>query len=271
MRAINFAKVVCGGNDFIIVDGRERLPEGDLSDLARSLCDRRAGAGADGLIILVTDDELPFGMMLFNEDGSSADISYNGSRCAGLYACREGIANEEFSFASEAGIVGVKVSGGEVSLAIPPPKGFKMDLKVTAIGGEEVAGDLADVGIPYYVIFRENLEEAWVEAVPPQLRTNRAFPSGTNVAVARPPDGGICNARFFERGVAEETPSSGSGCVAVALTAALRFGAESPVNVRTKAGDFEILFRRNGDLFSDIISAGKVSYLFRGETLDLNK
>lgn len=268
MRSIKFAKLVCGGNDFIIIDGRDRMPGGDLSALARSLCDRRSGVGADGLIILVADDVFPFAMMLFNEDGSSAEVSYNGSRCVGLYASREGLTPENFRFASKAGSVGVTVDGDEISLDIPAPQGFHTGMKVSAQDGEEVVGDLANVGIPYFVIFREDLEAGWVETVPPRLRTNKAFPSGTNVAVARPPEGGICAARFFERGVAEETASSGSGCVAVALTAALRFGANSPITVRTEGGDFEIVFSRRDDNFTDILSAGKVSYVFRGETAD---
>ena len=83
---MKFAKLCCGGNDFIVIHG-ESAPVGErLPDLARRVCTRRFGVGADGLIVLNPHEELPFRMQLFNADGSTAEISFNGSRCVGLFA-----------------------------------------------------------------------------------------------------------------------------------------------------------------------------------------
>ena len=262
--ALSFAKLVCGGNDFIIIDSRNETPPADLPALARSTCDRRSGVGADGLICLVAHSEHPFAILLFNEDGSRAQVSYNGSRCVGLYAAREGIAPPSFTFASDAGPVGVQVEGREVTLSIPPAGRIAPET-VTDAAGEQVGGVQADVGIPYFVVFRNDLRCAWVEGVCPGLKTNPAFPAGANIAVAEPPDGPGTRARFFERGVEEETPSSGSGCVAVALACAVSFGSTSPFTVHTAGGDFAIGFERDGDGFSGIVSGGEVGYVCRGE------
>jgi diaminopimelate epimerase len=266
MGMLKFAKLSCGGNDFIVIDSRNSHPEGDLTVLVRRLCDRRNGVGADGLIFLVADEKLPFGMLLFNEDGSRAEVSYNGSRCVGLYAFVEGIAPAEFAFASAAGEVGVTVHGDDVTLRVPPPSRIDSYKRIVE-QGREIQGDWAIVGVPYFVVFTEDLRATWLEGALPAARTNPAFPEGTNVAAASPPENGACRARFFERGVAEETPSSGTGCVAVALTAALRYGIASPITVKTAGGDFPIKFHREGDLFLEISSSGKVNYIFRGEII----
>lgn len=262
-----FAKLACGGNDFVIIDSRHSPPGGDLEALARAVCDRRAGIGADGLIILVADNRAPFGIMLFNEDGSRAEVSYNGSRCVGLYAIEEGIATAPLSFGSEAGPIEVDAEGRMITLRVPPPGRIELDLTIRE-EGENIEGALAVVGVPYFVLFRDDLHSAWVETVAPRLKTNSAFPDGANIAVARPPQGATTEARFFERGVAEETPSSGTGCVAVALSAALLYGAESPFTVRTAGGDFPVAFKRRKDHFSDIVSSGEVRFICRGELVN---
>ncbi len=259
-----FAKLCCGGNDFIIVDFRDAaLPE-DIPSLARTLCARRTGVGADGLIALVADSDHPFGLLLHNADGSPAEVSYNGSRCAGRYAFEAGIVPEEFSFASGAGPIRARVEGSAVELEVPPPSGMKPHLRVRE-RGETVLGHAIQAGVPYFVIFRDDLNELWVETVPPLLRTNSAFAEGTNVAVALRKGAGLYEARFFERGVAEETSSSGSGCVAVALVAAQLHGDSSPVTVATRGGDFAISFSRQGSEFRGVSTAGEVRFVFRGE------
>ena len=264
---LRYAKLVCGGNDFIIVDSRNDSPPADLPALTRAICDRRNGVGADGLICLVSHGKHPFAILLYNEDGSRAQVSYNGSRCVGLYAVREGIAPASFTFASDAGPVGVEVVGREVTLSIPPAGRIAPET-VTSASGEQVRGVLADVGIPYFVVFSDDLDCEWVERVCPGLKTNSAFPEGANIAVAEPPDGSGTRSRFFERGVEEETPSSGSGCVAVALACAQSRGSASPFTVQTGGGDFAVSFERDGDSFSGIVSAGEVGYICRGELVD---
>jgi diaminopimelate epimerase len=261
---MRFAKLCCGGNDFIIICGADAPPPGELPELARRLCARRWGIGADGLIVLSPHTALPFRIGLINADGSRAEVSFNGSRCVGLYAHAEGLVPAEFSFASEAGDIHVKVDGRNVSLQVPPPKEFRASMELE-VGGEQVVGHFIRVGVPYFVIFQDDLNYTWIDRVPPRVRTHTAFPNGTNVAVAQRRSKSIYEARFFERGVAEETLSSGSGCVAVALVAALSLKAASPVRVITKGGDFSVEFRQERQSFSQVLTGGEVVFIYRGE------
>ena len=261
---MKFAKLCCGGNDFIVIHG-ESAPVGErLPDLARRVCTRRFGVGADGLIVLNPHEELPFRMQLFNADGSTAEVSFNGSRCVGLFAFGEGKVPKEFSFASEAGSIHVLVEGDVVTLRVPPPEELRPNMELDE-RGERVLGHSIRIGVPYFVIFQDDLNYSWIDRIPPRLRTHSSFPRGSNVAVACRREQSLYEARFFERGVAEETMSSGSGCVAVALVAAAVQGAVSPVIMRTKGGDFDVAFKTSGRSISDVTTSGKVSLVFTGE------
>lgn len=262
-----FAKLSCGGNDFIIIDSRNSPPAGDLSNLARALCARRTGIGADGLIFLVPEHDMPFGIALYNSDGSKAEVSFNGSRCVGRYVFEAGIVPAKFSFASGAGPITVQVKGTKVSLEILPPEEVRLHVQVQ-VRDEIIRGHAIKIGVPYFVLFQDDLNYSWVDRVPPRIRTHPTFPNGTNVAVACRREQQLYEARFFERGVKEETLSSGSGCVSVALLAAIRRGAASPVTVRTKGGDFQVAFEREGSRILKVSTSGEVLYIYRGEATD---
>jgi diaminopimelate epimerase len=157
------------------------------------------------------------------------------------------------------------VDGAEVRLQVPPPTEVRTAMALDIPGEAPLRASYVVAGVPYLVLVVEDLEDPWVERVPPTLKTHRAFPAGTNVAVARFDDVRGLRARFFERGVEEETPSSGTGCVAVALLSALLHDLPSPVTVTTAGGDFRISFTRAGEGFADIITGGRVDYACRGE------
>lgn len=261
---MKFAKLCCGGNDFIVIEGSAALSDENLAALATRLCARRTGVGADGLIVTSPHKEHPFQIQLVNADGSRAEVSFNGSRCVGRFACEEGNTSDEFSFASDAGPIRVKVEGRVVTLWVPPPAEIRRNLKLDE-RGERVDGHAIRVGVPYFVIFQDDLNYSWIGRVPPRLRTHPEFPRGTNVAVACRRDSSTYEARFFERGVAEETLSSGSGCVAVATVAALVHNASPPVLIKTKGGDFGVEFQLDDRNFREISTSGEVNYIYRGE------
>lgn len=262
-----FAKLSCGGNDFIIIDSRTKpLPE-FVAEFVRKACDRREGIGADGMIYLLEDKHYPFCISLFNSDGSAAAVSYNGSRCVGRFAIDSGLCPSPFVFASEAGPVEVSAEGARISLTVPPPGECRLDFELEH-DGEKFRANHIVAGVPYLVLFRDSLESGWVECIPPQLKTHPAFPGGTNVAVVKRDGEKNFRARFFERGVKEETPSSGSGSVAVALISALIWNLNAPISVQTAGGTFIIDFEMSEGTFHTIITAGEVVYLFSGRLHD---
>ena len=83
---MKFSKLQATGNDFILVDTLTEPRESDWGKLARAMCDRHFGIGADGLIMVQNSTIADLKMRLFNSDGSEAEVSGNGLRCFAKYA-----------------------------------------------------------------------------------------------------------------------------------------------------------------------------------------
>lgn len=257
---LELTKLCCGGNDFIVCDFRKKtLPE-NTGALVKKLCNRRDSVGADGAIFLLKDEKLPFRISLFNSDGSAAEVSYNGSRCVSLYAVAQGLTPDDFSFASKAGIINASVRSNNVTINVPSPCDWNLDMELE-LDGAYSKGSYVKAGVPYLIFFVNDLSSQWVESVAAKFKTHPAFPEGTNVAVVKIEENQPA-ARFFERGVEEETPSSGSGCVAVASLCNLQFAVSSPVAVATAAGEFLITFEKDISGFKNILTAGEVINCF---------
>lgn len=260
---LQIGKYCCGGNDFIIQDCRETSIPDNAETLAKRMCNRREGIGSDGLIFLLNDPSHPFRMKLFNADGSPAEVSYNGSRCVGKYALDNNIATVPFTFGSDAGKIDIDLDGNKISLKIPSPVdtrlGFDLDLD-----GERLSLNFIRSGVPWVVFYADDLTSERIEKIASSLKIHPDFPEGTNVVVGQKRVDDSIEARFFERGVNDETPSSGSGCVSVALISSLVHDLESPVIVRTEGGDFGIHFERTGQEFANVVTAGEVACAFRG-------
>ena len=105
---MQFTKVHGLGNDFIIIDGRKETR--DYAALAKKLCHRQTGIGADGLLIVENSERAEIRMRIVNEDGSEAEMCGNGIRCFAKYVFREGIVPKtEFGVETLAGIMRPKL------------------------------------------------------------------------------------------------------------------------------------------------------------------
>ena len=87
---MNFTKMQATGNDFVLVEADE---ERDWPQLARAMCHRHFGVGADGLILVLPSTKADLGMRMFNPDGSEAEACGNGLRCLARYATDRGVAD----------------------------------------------------------------------------------------------------------------------------------------------------------------------------------
>ncbi|HQA47246.1 MAG TPA: diaminopimelate epimerase, partial [Bacillota bacterium] len=96
---LEFVKMHGLGNDFVIIDGRDRDIQ-DPADLSRRICDRHTGVGADGLIIIYPSDRADIRMVIFNSDGSEAQMCGNGLRCFARHVYQQGMVKSE-SFSVE--------------------------------------------------------------------------------------------------------------------------------------------------------------------------
>jgi diaminopimelate epimerase len=242
---IPFTKAHGAKNDFLFT-WRQDAPDPAASDhaaLARAICDRHTGIGADGWMLVdpPCDADAEGTIQLYNSDGSTAEMSGNGTRCAAALLIDSGQAN---------GDVVIHTGAGPKHLHLIERNGrwflFEMDMGTPKFdarairyslplgrGPQEVT--IVDVGNPQCVVFVDDFPADW-ETLGAEIEGHAHFPKRTNVSFVRVADEHAIDTRFYERG-AGVTLSSGTGSTGAAVAAILRQVVASPVTVRTPAGE----------------------------------
>lgn len=217
-------------NDFVIIDGRAEQVT-DVPTFVRWACDRRAGIGADGCIVLESSRVANVRMRTINSDGSEAEMCGNGVRCAARWLDEAG-EGERIAFETDAGIVRTTVVTRKPEYLVRVLMG---EPHVSPIALPGLHGAVfVDVGNPHVVIFAAGAEEIDLAAVAEALQRTPRFPEGTNVNAAAL-DGGSLRVRHWERGVGL-TQACGTGAVACAAVAIEQRMATSPVEVLVPGG-----------------------------------
>ena len=256
---IKFTKMVASGNDFVVV---ESLPSGlPLPSLARKICDRRFGVGADGLLILKQTSPGVIRMRIFNSDGSEAQMCGNGARSAAIYATKKDI-----KIMTLAGIIEAKVNASTARIKLPEPKNIKLDIPIK-VSARKLAVNFINTGVPHTIIFVAQIDKINVKDIGNQVRYHKKFfPAGANVDFVEVLSRDSLNIRTYERGVEDETLACGTGSVASALVFALKTGISGKVNVHTKGGEIlKVSFKKDNNQFSDIWLEGRVEVVYKGE------
>lgn len=266
MTRLHFWKMSGAGNDFVLVRARD-LGGRSAPALARRLCDRRRGIGADGLLVVDRGGAM-LGLRYFNADGSRAFCG-NGSRCAVWYGRVSGLARgARVRLDADGEMLEAEVTGPEtVRLRMPDSSDIRLDLDLPLAGGRRRAHHI-NTGVPHAVLFVSDLEAVDVAGEGRALRRHKAFaPAGANVDFVKREGEGLA-VRTYERGVEAETLACGTGAVASALIA-IRLGkAESPVRCRTRGGDTLTVHTRYSTLdtrFSDVWLEGPARIVFEGD------
>ena len=278
---LSFSKMAGGGNDFVVIDNRDRRVgigrefATEAGELTRRICTRALSVGADGLVLIEPSVRATFRMRYFNSDGGLSDFCANGTRCAARFAFLNVIAPRKMTIETDAGIVGAEVGeGGWVTLALHEPRDFVPE-RPLEINGRTIRGSSIMVGVPHYVVFLER--DLWtqpIEGVGRLIRHHpKLAPHGANANFIVVRDRHAIEIRTYERGVEAETLACGSGVVASVSTGALFGQLDSPVSVRTRSGiTFEVSFRREGTELHDLKLRGDARLVFRSqltpETLD---
>jgi len=222
------------GNDFVLLDG---LPGGRSGPaLARRLCDRRRGIGADGLLVVSRRGGRPR-LDYWNADGSAAFCG-NGSRCGALWIAANGRAKgKRFTLDTSGGPLEASVTGeGRASVKMPQPKGLKLGLRLGA-RNRAFAAHFIDTGVPHAVILVPDVERVDVKALGRFFRSHKAFGrAGANVDFVSLKKG-VVHLRTYERGVEDETLACGTGVVAAAAVVRALGRAGDRVTVRVRGGD----------------------------------
>ncbi len=249
MLKIPFLKAHGAKNDFLLTPAAD-VPAGQpLAELARAICDRHTGIGADGWLHVSSGGEGADGeIRLFNADGSVAEISGNGTRCAAAFLVHQGLSGPDVRIRTGAGLKHLRL--------LERAKHFNLPL---SSGTRDVS--LVWVGNPQCAVPVENFDFDW-RKLGAEIESNPNFPDRTNVSFFRTKGRHALEVLFFERG-AGETFSSGTGSTGAVAAAISRGMVESPVTVYTPAGPLEIRgeIRGNPDLYlvgpAEIIGAGE--------------
>ncbi|MEO6361248.1 MAG: diaminopimelate epimerase [Sphingomicrobium sp.] len=251
------------GNDFVIVDARER-PFELTQALARAIADRRTGVGCDQLIVLERSQVADLRMRIWNSDGGEVESCGNASRCV---VALTGAGTIETS----GGVIDGAADGGEVEVTIGEPAfsweqiplAYPMDTAALPMAWDQLEAPMAvNVGNPHLVFFVDRLESVPLEALGPTIENDPAFPDRINVNVAVVDLDGI-ELRTWERG-AGLTRACGTGACATAVAAIVSKRTQSPVKVHMPGGTLTIDWEPGGT----IRMRGPAAHVFSGE-LDL--
>jgi diaminopimelate epimerase len=264
---IPFWKAHGAGNDFLYTWEKDLggAIESGLPVVARAICDRHSGVGADGWYLLRDGAEsCDAAIRLFNSDGSPAELSGNGTRCAAAVLARAGGVKPEFTILTGAGPKQLRLLGGggntylfEMAMGRPEVKEGDLHYELP-VAGEDRDVTILDVGNPQCALVVESLDFDW-KPLGAAIEGHPHFPRRTNVSFLRRVDEHTIEARFYERG-AGPTLSSGTGSMGAAAAAVLRGLVLPPVTVRTEAGPLEARWENGG-----VYLAGPAVVVAKGE------
>jgi diaminopimelate epimerase len=251
---MRFSKWHALGNTYLVVD-RAEAGTPLTSDDARRLCDQRHGVGADGVLEIADVRGPEADVIVWNPDGSQAELSGNGARIAALWlARRSGVAFPRLRLGGRS--VPARVEGDQVEVDLGPVEVGKPE--PLEVGGERIEFTPVSVGNPHAVIRREPTREDLLR-LGPLVEHHERFPERANVQLVRPDGEGDLTVLVWERG-AGETPASGSSASAAAAAAVTHGWCRSPVRVHLPGGTLLVDIREGRAVLS-----GPAAEIFRGE------
>ena len=277
---MTFAKVHSLGNDFLLIDEREWGEIPDAAALAKRLCNRHLGVGADGVLLVSVTDRVrkEARFRIFNADGSEAETSGNGLRCAaaGLFLQKK-VEPPDIVFSSLTGrrecrLLGRENSRFHVRVEMGTPRFSSKDIPFDdgsvrdrivdyplSIGRETRPVTVLSMGNPHCLVFLDRfpVRDEW-HRIGRAIESHPFFPNRTNVEFVRVRSRAEIEVLFWERGVGE-TLSSGSGSSAAAVGAALKGLTDKTVKVICSQGSLAVEWA--GD---KVFQSGPAEVVFEG-------
>lgn len=253
------------GNDFLLVPEQEVPPGADRPSLARAVCDRHRGAGADGLITF-SDGPRGARMQLLNADGSYSEVSGNGVRCLAAWLARTRAMRprDAIEIETDAGTKPLEllgVAGRRLTFRAAMGQPEQVQQQTIDIDGSPVEAVTLRVGNPQCVVLGEVSDDRLV-AIASKLAVHRVFPEGTNVELADVVAPDRVQILIWERGVGP-TEASGTGACAAAVAAMSFGGAARDVQVTSPGGTQRVEWTDGG-----LFLTGWAEVLFEGRWLD---
>ncbi len=275
---MHFTKVHGLGNDFVMVEAASENLPGDLSELARKVCHRHFGIGADGLVLIWPSDTSDICMQVINSDGSEAEMCGNAIRCVSKFVYEKGIIKKkQIQVETKAGIrvpeVYVDENGmvSAVRVNMGEPKLNRKDIPMEGPAGKVVGENLkvgehnfkitaVSMGNPHAVIFVSDVDEVPISHWGPRIEKHKAFPNKTNVEFVQVLNPSEIRMRVWERG-AGPTMACGTGACASAVAAIINGYTERIVSVHLPSGSLEVEWSEQNYVYM----TGPAEEVFTGE------
>lgn len=266
MSRLKFVKAHACGNDFLVIE--ETAARGRHGELARRLCERHTGIGADGIEFVERKPDGTFFLRLFNADGSEAELSGNGTRCVAAWLA-ESKGLTEMVFGTHGGARSCRVLNREgatwwIESAMGVPRVMPRAVEIKGVKGS-IEGAMVNVGNPHFVIFVDSDDFSshgmgWQE-LGAKIAVDPLFRFGTNVEFVRVLNSGEIAFRIYERGVGP-THSSGTGtCASAAAAIALR-NANRELRASSIGGPQLVVWAANDQ---EMLLTGPAEVICRGE------
>ena len=287
MKNILFEKYQGNGNDFIIIDSRdsEIFNNSNLKNIfdIKKLCDRQFGIGGDGVIFIMEPDGNNFAkMIIYNSDGSEAQMCGNGIRCLIEYihkSNKDSNNSSKYSIETKAGLKIAQYNNGEITVKmgkpileanqIPTTINTKQNNLLSYLFQEanfKQQGYAVGMGNPHLIFFIEDINKISLSLLGPIFENNKLFPQKTNVHFSQIIDRDNILVRVWERG-AGSTLACGTGACAVHV-AAYKLGlCNSETTIKLPGGNLKINWSRSED---EVLMTGFAKKVFSG-TYSLNK
>lgn len=270
------------GNDYVLVDAREL--DTDWPDLAKAMCDRHMGVGADGLLLVLPSEAADIRMRMFNPDGAEAEMCGNGIRCLAKYVLeRDSVHRENVSLDVETmsgvrsleptwrdgSVTRVRVAMGEPELRperIPvalsgeigggPVLNFPLE-----VGGMNLNLTFVSMGNPHAVAFIEMpVSEFPLQHIGPAVEHHAIFPNKVNFSIVNTKEWNRAAARVWER-AAGETLACGTGACAIAVASRLHGFIGDEVDIMLPGGIVTISWDGIGQVYME----GPAEEVFEGD------
>lgn len=268
------------GNDMIVIDDRdESIPPYDMGRVARKLCNRRTGIGGDCLLVAKNSDVADIAMLVFNSDGTQAQMCGNGIRCFSRVVYESGlIPYDGFTVDTLSGIkrpqlllMDGEVKAVRVDMGVPSfltgdiPMDIDMEefiMQPIVSADREFIATAVNSGIPQLVVFVDDVRSLDIEKYGLPLEHHELFPEKTNVSFVEIENRRSVVMRAWERGCGA-TLCCGTGATAVAAACIKSGLTDKVVSVRVPLGSLRIEW----DGESNIYMSGPAEKVFEGKVI----
>lgn len=255
---IQFYKYQGTGNDFVMIDNRQLTFPKNNTNLVNSLCDRRFGIGADGLILLENDESTDFRMVYYNSDGNESSMCGNGGRCLVAFARQLGIIKDTATFIATDGLHHATVDENNI---------VSLQMKDVDVVERHADHVFLNTGSPHHVELVGDLKIFDVKNEGARIRYGELYgQAGSNVNFVSQTGTDRFAVRTYERGVEDETLSCGTGVTAVAIAMKATGKTDSSViTLDVEGGQLEVRFQEKNGFYTNVFLKGPATFVFKGE------